>query len=101
MKTKFIITVICFITMTFAINSCKNPFNNLIGNKINDPKILVEKYLACKTWQERLLYVLDSTNVKALMEKHYSKADLTKPPKIKDKSHCYINTRAMSNICNI
>jgi hypothetical protein len=70
--------------MTFAINSCKNQFNNLISNKINDPKILVEKYLACKTWQERLLYVLDSTNVKALMEKHYSKADLTNPPKIKD-----------------
>ena len=103
MKTKFIITVICFITMTFAINSCNNPFSNINGNKINDPKILMEKYLACKTWQDRLLYVLDTSNVKPLMEKYYINLDLTTLHDIKDIKQIPsgLNTKLTDSIINM
>lgn len=80
MNAKFFFYFICSISIVITLSSCKSPFSN----NINDPAILIEKYFASKTWQDRLMYVLDSASTKPLMEKYYEKSDFSKLPNFKD-----------------
>lgn len=65
--------------MGLTITSCIRSKNNF-GN----PQDLIEHYLLCNSWQDRLEYVLDSSNVKPLMEKYYEKTDFSEPMQIKN-----------------
>lgn len=48
----------------------------LVGCKSNDsPEKVVEKYLKCSVWEERLDYVRNSETIKPLMEEHYKGVD--------------------------
>jgi len=76
MKNICISTVLSVILLTIALSSCNGP-----SNKINDPIKVTERYLNSKSWNERLLYVLDSSTVKPLIAKHYKNTDFSVPMK--------------------
>jgi hypothetical protein len=80
MKTKFFFYFIYSTLIVITLSSCKSP----LSNNINDPVTLIEKYFASKTWQERLMYVLDSASTKPLMEKYYENSDFSDLPTFKD-----------------
>ena len=83
MKSKAVFNFTCLLLLACSINSCKSWFNNSDDN-ITDPKTLMEKYLTTKKWQDRLLYILDSSAVKPVMEEYYKNVEFIKLPKISD-----------------
>lgn len=66
-KYNYVLILICFITSI------------LIGcnKQENSPEKVVEKYLKCSTWQERLDYVRNIENIESKMEDHYGDIKLS------------------------
>lgn len=60
-KYNYVLILICFITSIFI--GC--------NKQDNSPEKIVEKYLKCSTWQERLDYVRNVENIDSKMEEHY------------------------------
>jgi hypothetical protein len=77
MKTKFFFYSL-FLVIT--LSKCENRSSDIINN----PTVLMEKYFASETWQERLKYVLDSARIKPQMESYYDKYDFSKRPNVND-----------------
>lgn len=92
MKNTPILNLVWFIILSLAISSCIGT-----SNKIHDPLELVEKYLKSKSWQDRLLYVLDSSTVKPLMAKYYEKSDFSIPTKFKNLRRIIDNSSEKAN----